>query len=339
MYTKRNFNFFNLLKATKTPILLLTIWSLTVVLLYTLLDLKWLKVPWQPLTIVGTAVAFYVGFKNNSAYSRTWEARKIWGAMVNSSRTWGIMVKDFITHDFLPTAEHDKPDLKEVKQLLVYRHIAWLYQLKRQLRLLKPWEHNKRTNENYRALIKKEFPEEAQETELKRYISNEDYAALEGKKNWATQLIAQQSETLKTLRSKHLIDDFRHMELQRLLSDFYVQQGKAERIKNFPLPRQYATVSFYFIIIFIFLMPLGLLSAFDNLAEISIWGIVPFTILIGWIFWLMEMVGDYAENPFEHLIFDIPMTNLTRTIEIDLKEMLNETDIPEAITPKQNFLM
>jgi putative membrane protein len=88
-------------------------------------------------------------------------------------------------------------------------------------------------------------------------------------------------------------------------------------------------------------MPLGFLSAFseDGMPSYMIWGAIPFTTLIGWIFWSMELVGDYAENPFENLAFDTPMTSLTRTIEIDLREMLGETDLPPAIGAKDNFVM
>ena len=66
---------------------------------YFFLDLHWLKVPWTPLALIGTAVAFVIGFQNNSSYGRIWEARQIWGSIVNSSRTFGMMVQDFINND------------------------------------------------------------------------------------------------------------------------------------------------------------------------------------------------------------------------------------------------
>ena len=131
------------------------------------------------------------------------------------------------------------------------------------------------------------------------------------------------------------------MEMQTLLTEFYTLQGKCERIKNFPLPRLYASLSIYFVYLFIFLLPFGLLSAYANanLPEYTVWSVIPFTTLIAWIFWMMESAGDYAENPFEALAFDVPISSLTRTIEIDLKEMLGETDLPQALTPKDGFLV
>jgi putative membrane protein len=75
------------------------------------------------------------------------------------------------------------------------------------------------------------------------------------------------------------------------------------------------------------------------LPDYMIWGVVPFTTLLGWVFWMMEGAGDYTENPFEALAFDIPMSSLSRTIEIDLLEMLGETDLPDPIGPKDGFVV
>ena len=338
MYTDRIFNTKRVIAFTFRKILMLAIWSSIAVLLYTEAELEWVKIPWVPLTLVGIAVAFYLGFKNNSAYERTWEARKIWGAIVNSSRTWAIQVTGFVTNDFAKESVSQE-ELDAIKKRLVFRHIAWLYRLKRQLRVIKEWEHNLELNNKYREVFMKQFPVEAEDKELLNFLGEDEVNELLSKKNVATHLIKKQSDDLRELKTKGIIDDFRHMEMQRLLEDFYTQQGKCERIKNFPLPRQYASVSLYFFYIFIFLMPFGLLSAFSDFNPDYIWGTVPFTALIGWIFYMMEVVGDYAENPFENLAFDTPMTSLTRTIEIDLKEMINEKDIPEPIGPVDGVLM
>lgn len=339
MYTGRIFKVKPLLKSTAKIILKISTWAAIVVCLYEYAGVKWLKIPWVPMTLVGTAVAFYLGFKNNSAYARTWEARKIWGAIVNLSRGWGILVRDFITDEFAHDSVSDQ-ELKKIHRRLIYRHIAWLYRLKRQLRVIKEWEHDKEYNNNFRErYIKQLFPWDTPEQELQNFISIEESEKLLARKNPATQLIAHQSAELKSLKRQGLIDNFRHIEMEKMLVDFYTQQGKCERIKNFPLPRQYATVSIYFVLILILLLPLGLLSAFAGLGPHMVWGVVPFTVLIGWIFWFMELVGDFAENPFENLMFDIPMDSLTRTIEIDLREMLGETDLPEPITAKDNFVM
>jgi len=340
MYIHRFFNPINILQFTIIPIIAFILYSGSVVFLYTYLGFDWLRVPWQPLTILGIALAFYVGFKNNSAYDRKWEARKIWGAIVNSSRSWGAMVEGFVTNEFANEPASEK-EIKEIKKGLLYRHIAWLYRLKRQLRTLKNWEHDAALNRRYRKYIDGLFPTDDPETELKNFLSDQEVKEVLSKKNVCTQLILGQTKKLTELKQRGLIDDFRHMEMQNMLTDFYTQQGKCERIKNFPLPRAYASVSVYFVYIFIFLLPMGLLNSFTqiSLPDYMVWGVVPFTALLGWVFWTMEMVGDYAENPFESLAFDTPMSSLTRTIEIDLREMLDETDLPAPITAKDGFVM
>jgi len=83
---------------TRINIIWLSIVAIIPTVLYALLDFKWLAIPWQPVALVGTAAAFIAGFKNTQTYNRLWEARKIWGAIINDSRTWGLMAKDFVVN-------------------------------------------------------------------------------------------------------------------------------------------------------------------------------------------------------------------------------------------------
>ncbi|MEP6804834.1 MAG: bestrophin family ion channel, partial [Flavobacterium sp.] len=137
----------------------------------------------------------------------------------------------------------------------------------------------------------------------------------------------------------NLISDLYHIELQKLLNELYSEQGKAERIKKFPLPRPYAYVSVVFVLIFITVLPLGLIKEFDRLGDNGSWLFIPIVSIIAWIFLLMELVGDYSENPFEGLGNDIPMFSLCRSIEIDLKEMIDDEDIPQPIAVRNGVLM
>lgn len=302
-------------------------------------------VPWLPISVVGTAVPFYVGFKNNSAYDRLWEARKIWGAVVNSSRMWAATVRGFVTNDF--RANHmSEFEIKQIHKRLVYRHIGWLYALRSQLLIPTEWEHinqNKMVRQAAEMRIKNFgvglFADEITKIELSEFLPPEEHDDLINYRNTATQIIDYQSQDLKELRTESAIDDFRHMELQKILNDFYTHQGKAERIKKFPLPRQYGSMSFVFIGIFIFLLPFGMVTEFHKMGDWGAWLSIPFSVIVCWVFLMMELVGDYSENPFEGLGNDIPMLSLCRTIEIDLKEMIGEDQIPEAIAPQEGVLM
>ncbi len=346
MYVKKNFGLKSIISFSGGHFVWITLWALLVALIYKFTPLReWLVIPWLPLSVIGTAVAFYVGFKNNSAYDRLWEARKIWGAIVNGSRSWGSATRGFISSQF-SFEEKNASELGALGKKLIYRHIAWLYALRSQLLIPTQWEHISQ-GRMVRKVAKKRMAnfgvglhgDDISEQQLKYFLPKDEYEKLINYKNTATQIIDRQSQDLKILREKNIIDDFRHMELQKLLNDFYTFQGQCERIKKFPLPRQYASMSFVFIGIFIFLLPLGMVSEFAKLGEFGVWLSIPFTALVGWVYLMMELVGDYSENPFEGMGNDIPMLALCRTIEIDLREMLGEIELPEGIKPINDVLM
>ncbi|MGB0980409.1 MAG: bestrophin family protein, partial [Croceimicrobium sp.] len=181
--------------------------------------------------------------------------------------------------------------------------------------------------------------DEVTKIELQQFLAEDEYEQMLAASNTATQIVYQQGKDLKMAFKTGAIDDFRHMELQKLLNSLYDHQGKCERIKKFPLPRQYANMSFIFVGIFIFLMPFGLLPEFAKFGDFGTWTAIPFMVLVAWLFVVMEIVGDYSENPFQGMANDIPMLSLCRTIEIDLLEMLGETDLPAPIEAKKGILM
>lgn len=303
------------------------------------------SIPWLPVSIVGTAVAFYVGFKNNSAYDRMWEARKIWGGIVNSSRAWATYLDGFVTNMFTQE-DLSENEIHNTKKRLIYRHIGWLYALRSQLLIPAPWEHSEqkgpvgRTARRYQKYFGVGLvADEVTKAELKLFLPESEYEELINYVNTATQILNKQSRDLTELRKLYLIDDFRHMELEKMLFEFYTLQGKCERIKKFPLPRQYANISRSFVAIFIILLPFCMIPQILELGHWGVWLAAPITALVGWVYIMMEVIGDYSENPFQGMANDIPMLSLCRVIEIDLREMLGETDLPPAIKAKNGILM
>lgn len=340
MHAGKKFSLKEVLFWTRKDIFFLLFIAFIPTFCYAVLDLKFLSIPWLPIALLGTAVAFMVGFKNNASYERMWEARKAWGAIVNASRSWGIMVRDYISnkHALQPLSEKE---LETIRLQLIHRHFAWLTALRFQLRESRVWEAiNKKHNQEYRnRWFRVEEHNGTMETELHNYMPPEDIKQIMPKSNKAAQIIALQSAQLKELLDKGLIEDFRHMELEKLLLEFYNQQGVSERIKNFPYPRQFATLNLYFIKIFIILLPLGMLQEFEKMGGNWIWLSVPFSALSAWIFTTMERIGESTESPFEGSANDVPITAMSRAIEIDLREMYNETTIPAPLKPENNILL
>lgn len=305
------------------PIVLLIV-SLPV-FAFELLGWSWLRLPWEPISLIGIAVSFYLGFKNNSSYDRLWEARKIWGGIVNASRSFAVMAHDFVN---IPGAEIDVP---ETQRTLIYRQVAWLQALCLQMRQLRKWEHLIPVDESFRKLAGTDYATEKFAV-MRPYLSEADYDYLMTKGNKASHLISLQSRHIMELRNQGVLDGFRHQQLQGMLTEFYTLMGKSERIKNFPFPRQYASVNFYFVGIFVILIPFGLLDLFASMS-ISAWLVIPLGFLASWVFVTMEMIGDYSENPFEGLYNDVPILNIARGIEIDIRQMLEETELPAATEP------
>jgi putative membrane protein len=332
MHAGRRFSLLEVIYWTRRDIFVFTILASIPTALYYFLEVKWLVIPWVAIGLIGTAAAFLVGFKNTQTYNRLWEARQIWGSIINSSRSWGIMAKDTVN-----------ADKKEISTL-IYRHIAWLTALRYQMREKRVWENMElKSNAEYARFYKIPERETPLEEELKKYMSEDERLYVLSKKNRATQIISLQSKHLKQLRDSGKLSGFDFIELERMLTTLYDHQGKSERIKNFPYPRQFATVNQMFIRLFICMLPFGILQEFakltKDLGENFIWVTVPCSLIVGWVFHVMERIGESTENPFEGGANDVPISNISRTIEIDLREMLDESDIPPAITPINNILL
>lgn len=326
MYTKRHYSFLMTVNWSKKPLLwgLLFAGVICAVQYFTELDLS---LPWQPISIMGIAVAFYLGFKNNSSYDRTWEARKIWGAIVNYSRTFSTAIITMIDSDHA-----------DAHKRLIYRHIAWMTALRYQLRLSRPWEHtNERIKGAYQPTVCERYMDGLQK-ELKHLISPDEMDILKPKSNMASQLLLLQSKDLKSLHDRGILSDYKHVRLHEMIGWLYDEQGKSERIKNFPFPRQYASTALWLTFVFSALIPFGIIDIFSQRGDL-IWLSVPFSALIIWIFFLMEMIGDYSENPFEGTYNDVPITSIAKSIEIDIREMLNDSKIPEPMKEVNGFLM
>ncbi len=226
MYVGHRYSFPTTLRWSQREFLLPAILATAVTGAHEGLGLTWIAIPWVPISMIGAAVAFYLGFKNNASYDRLWEARKIYGAIVNASRSWTFTARDFVSNQ--------------------------------------------------------DTTEPATDSEL---------------------------DAIRT-----------------------------ERIKNFPFPRQYATVNSLFAIVFTVLVPFGMVAEFAALGSSAVWLTVPFSTLVCWVFLTTDKIGDWSENPFEGLANDVPITSMTRGIERDIRQMVGQTELPAPRQAVNEFL-
>jgi len=302
--------------------------SLIVVTLYQYFDLKIITIPFLPVSTIGTAVAFYVGFKNNQAYNRLCEARLLWGGITNTSR---ILTASFIS----------LIDDKSIQIDFLYRHIAYINILALQLRKTIPWSTG---NEDYH----KQYVSESDEIKefdiaikglFEKLDKKEVFEKVKHKGNIANYTLKYQFQFVKKLKREKLIDDFEYNNLTKLLGELFNLQGGCERIKSTPLFRQYSLFSRIFVNLFIFLLPFALLTEMNKFSNYGIWLVVPFSVLISWVFMTMEQIGESSENPFDNGACDTPISYICRNIEIDILEMLDEKNLPSKIEPFNDVLL
>ncbi len=265
----------------------------------------WLSLPDVPLSIFGGVIGVLAGFRNTSAYARWWEARTIWGSVVNNSRNLARGVLTMITS---PPTDGDPPrEVEEVKRNLVLLEIAYVHALRNHLRGTVPWPE-------LTGLVS------AQETEKLRTQSNVPLAI--------------QQNMAAILRRCYLhrsIDEIRWASLDRTLSAIMDCQGASERIKTTPFPRLYDSFIRLIITIFCVLLPFGMV------AGLRLWTPLGST-LVGFVFLAFDKIGRDLEAPFENLPHDIPLTAICRTIEINLKQMIGEEDVPEPLAAVDGIL-
>ncbi|GGI23167.1 bestrophin family protein [Pedobacter mendelii] len=240
-------------------------------------------------TVLGTAIAFFIGFNNNQAYDRWWEARKIWGALVNDSRSFTRALINYVDNDNITVKK------------MIYRHIAFLYALKANLR-------------------------GAVDEIYIKYLTEEDLKEIELHNNAHNAILNIQSRDLQKLSKSGDIDGFRFIEINEMLTRFSDSMGMSERIKNTIFPTTYTYLTKVFIWLFVVTFTL-VISQSAGIASIFLgW-------LIGFVFVSTQINGMSLVNPFENNSAGVPLNQITRTIEINLLQMLGEKDIPEPIKP------
>lgn len=329
-----------ILRDSSKPIIISMLWTTLVVYVHDILGYDMIALPTQPVATVGIVVSLYLGFKSTSAYNRWWEARSIWGEIVNNSRSWANGTLTLI----------DKKAGDDVGKKMIRRHIAWVISLSHQLRknsILEPSEKARVFNKRLAGL---EGYHTASTEHYMPFLSKDDFGAVQAKTNPAVHLLRQQGECLQQLYKKGYIDNNRLVAMNEILSRFYDCQGKCERIKNTPFPRQITVFGRLFSWIFIFLLPLAFIDLFTQEAALHnlsgllkheyIFTIVPFCMVISLVFYLLEKVSESCEDPFEWGMTDVPIATLSRVIEIDLREMIEDPteDIPDPLTPIKGAL-
>lgn len=256
--------------------------------------------PEMPLTIpafIGTAISILLSFKLSQSYDRWWEARKIWGSIVNDSRSLVIQLQGFVAKG------NDS-----VVRKIAFRQIAWCYSLGQSLRGLNPTEH------------------------LDKFISPEELETIQQHANKPLALLQLHGQDIRSLKETNQLDSYSQVQLDNTLVRLCDAQGRAERIKTTVFPVTYRL--FLHAIIYLFVITLSI-----SLRDIGGMFEIPLLLLISAAFLLLEKSATHMQDPFEDRPTDTAMTAITRNIEINVKQLLKESEIPQPQQPEKFYLL
>ena len=285
------------------PLLILVLYDLAIVIAYQVRHWQWVALPHIPLALFGSAIGIILGFRNQSAYARWWEARTLWGAVVNNSRSWGRQA----TTSMLPTKSGEDAEIKEMQRRMVYLQIAYVHALRQHLRKLEPW------------------------ADLAPFMSDVELNSLRNEKNVPLSIQEMMGNLLRECLERGWIDRLQWRAMDESLNDLADAQGGAERIKNTPMPKQYDYFPQLFVQMYCILLPLALVTSMGWYTPLG-------STLVGFIFLALDRIGRDLEDPFENTIYDVPLTSITTTIEVNLRQLLGETSLPPATVPVEGVL-
>jgi len=271
----------------KFELILVVLYVVSFDLIHRYFDAVAMNIPIAIPTIIGTVISLLLAFKSNQAYDRWWEARMIWGAIVNDSRTLLRQVIGFYKDpDFSVEAN-------EFKESFAKRQSAWCYSLGQALRGKDPLKP------------------------IKNLLTAEEFRYVSKHKHVPNAILILHSRALKIAKDKGKINTYQQVEIDNTLTRLCDSMGKCERIKNTVFPTTYSLYIRFTLCLFIMLLPFGL----TNLVG---WLQIPLVTTIAAAFFLVEKMAIHLQDPFENRPTDTPVTTISTAIEKNLIQMVNE---------------
>jgi putative membrane protein len=310
MIVKRNFNPIRVLHYVRTELIFSVAIAVTVLVLHKQ-GVTAISFPFSIAAILGSALAIFIAFRNNSSYSRWWEARTHWGGIINASRVLARLIITF-TDSHAYQQNYDKERSERFKREMIYSLIAWVHALRLHLRKQDHWQ------------------------ELQPFLSEKEFEELKKSQNKPNYIHLISGRKIYGAMANGTLGGFDSFQMEGQLLALANCQGSCERIKNTPLLRQYDFFTRVFLYTFMMLLPFSLIGDFTKMQVDYL--MIPVSIVISFVFAIISKVGEVNEDPFENRITDVPLSAMCNTIERDLREMLGETELPEKLEPVNGFL-
>ena len=252
-----------------------------------------------PFTLLGIALSLFLGFRNNASYQRWWEARGLWGQLVYDARS--------LCRQALSYVDEDNPIGRDTQRRLIYLSIAFTHAVRHRLRNTSPWE------------------------DIERFVDPKYHSKMRQAKNLPDYLMRLMGKELGYCRQQHLLSEQMVQNMDERLNSMTVVLAACERIHNTPLPFAYTLLVHRTTYLYCFMLPFGLVSSLG-------WVTPLICSVIAYTFFGLDALSEELELPFGLADNQLPLTALSRTIEINLLEALGETDLPADISPIKGYL-
>jgi putative membrane protein len=256
-----------------------------------------------PFQLIGLALSIFLGFRNNTSYDRFWEGRKLWGRLVNVSRTFARQSLTLIQ------GPDEKADgaVRAHQENLVRLQMGYVHSLRMHLRGQANWGF------------------------LESFVGEELVKKMEGCHNVPDLLLREISAKVNEAFKCGWLHPMHLPILEASQTECMSVQGGCERIRSTPIPFSYTVLIHRIVILYCLGLPFGIVASVG-------WMTAPVVLLIAFAFFGLDAIGDEIEDPFGKDPNDLPLSAISRTIEINLRQALGEEKVPEFVKPIQQVL-
>ncbi|MCF0069040.1 hypothetical protein LZD49_01070 [Dyadobacter sp. CY261] len=302
MLLKKNIPIGYIFGKIKYEILFVTIYGIAIEVIYQNFHITNISIPMTVHSVLGTIISLLLAFRSNQAYDRWWEARIIWGAIVNDSRTFARQILSLVEDPLEPER------IDGFKKRMIKRQIAWCYALGKGLRKDDPMPM------------------------ISKFVSEDEVEYLKDYDNKHVGIIQLHARDLNNALKQGWVNPYQQVELDQTLTRLCDHMGKSERIKNTVFPATYSLYIHLALHFFILLLPFGLVQLFGFL-------MVPVLVVITACFFLIEKMAIHLQDPFENKPTDTPVLSISRNIERDLKQMMKDQHVPQVFQPETFYIL
>ncbi len=300
------------ISATWRRIAMVTLAALAVTVSHELYGFPKTTLTTIPFTLIGVALGVFLGFNNNASYDRFWEGRKLWGQLVNVSRSLTRQVFTMVDLPSDRSAESGHSDasrqLAAFQREMVLRTIAYVHSLRHHLRDTEPWE------------------------DLAAFLPNDERTRLSEHRNVPAAQLHAMGQRLRWAWRQGWVHDYHLPTLDGSLTEMTSIQGGCERIRTTPIPFAYTVLIHRIVAFYCLFLPLGIVNDVQWMTPVVV-------LLISYAFFGLDELGDEIEEPFGTHPNDLPLSAICRNIEINLRQTLGDTDVPAPLQPVDSVLL